>query len=171
MPEAEDEYGVRPGERAIELPARFDAGLYFIGVIRTPWKSRDECPKNPRESRESKAICTIEVAEPYAGALAGIEAFSHLVVVYFMDRARRDLVVQVPRHLGAPRGAFALRSPVRPNPLALSVVRLVKIEENKLSVVGLDCLDGTPLIDLKPYFATVDAPAENPPAPGPIHDD
>jgi tRNA-Thr(GGU) m(6)t(6)A37 methyltransferase TsaA len=84
---------------------------------------------------------------------------THLVVLYFMDRARRDLLVQVPRH-GERRGTFALRSPVRPNPVAMSVVRLVRIEGPSLSVVGLDCLDGTPLIDIKPYFASVDSVPE-----------
>ena len=77
-------------------------------------------------------------------------------MLYFMDRARRDLLVQAPRH-GERRGTFALRSPVRPNPIAMSVVRLVGIDGTKLSVVGLDCLDGTPLIDIKPYFASVDS--------------
>jgi tRNA-Thr(GGU) m(6)t(6)A37 methyltransferase TsaA len=76
-----------------------------------------------------------------------------------MDQARRDLVVQVPRH-GARRGTFALRSPVRPNPIAMSVVRLVNVDGTRLSVIGLDCLDGTPLIDIKPYFASVDAVPE-----------
>ena len=74
-----------------------------------------------------------------------------------MDEARRDLVVQAPRHYGEPRGTFALRSPVRPNPIAASVAKLVKIEGLCLSVVGLDCRDGTPLLDLKPYFASTDA--------------
>jgi tRNA (Thr-GGU) A37 N-methylase len=73
-----------------------------------------------------------------------------------MDRARRDLVIQMPRHLTIARGTFALRSPVRPNPIALSVVRLIKVEGRTLSVVGLDCIDGTPLLDLKPYLPTVD---------------
>jgi tRNA-Thr(GGU) m(6)t(6)A37 methyltransferase TsaA len=152
----DEDSGPRPGEIAIDLPERFDAGLYFIGTIRTPWKTRAECPKNPRESRG--ATCTIELDDRYRGGLAGIEAFTHLVAVYFMDRAQRDLIVQVPRHVGVPRGTFALRSPVRPNPLALSVVRLVKIEGRRVTVRGLDCLDRTPLLDLKPYLPTVDAP-------------
>ena len=80
-----------------------------------------------------------------------------MLVLYWMDRARRDLVLQAPRHYREPRGTFALRSPVRPNPIAASVVRLTKVDGTNLSVVGLDCLDGTPLIDLKPYFASVDA--------------
>ena len=90
-------------------------------------------------------------------ALTGIESCTHILVLYWMDRARRDLVLQAPRHYAEPRGTFALRSPVRPNPIAASVVRLVRVEGTRLSVVGLDCLDGTPLLDLKPYFASTDA--------------
>jgi tRNA (Thr-GGU) A37 N-methylase len=65
--------------------------------------------------------------------------------------------VQAPRHYAEQRGTFALRSPVRPNPIAASVVKLVGLDGNKLSVIGLDCLDGTPLLDIKPYFASTDA--------------
>jgi tRNA-Thr(GGU) m(6)t(6)A37 methyltransferase TsaA len=152
-----DRSGIRPGEVRVALPASFDASLYFIGRIRTPWKERKDCPKNAREARESGVICTIEVDPRWAQALTGVETCSHLIVLYWMDRARRDLAIQVPAHYGTGRGTFALRSPVRPNPIALSVVRLLKVEGTKLSVVGLDCLDGTPLLDLKPYFASTDA--------------
>ena len=145
---------IRSGEVAVPLPEHFDAQLYFIGRIRTPWTRREDCPKN---ARESDATCTIEVDERWAGALTDVESCSHLLVLYWMDQARRDLALQVPRHLGEPRGSFALRSPVRPNPIALSVVRLIERKGSVLSVVGLDCLDGTPLLDLKPYFASTDA--------------
>lgn len=148
-----NENDVRPGEQPVELPANFDAGLYFIGRIRTPWKTRAECPKNGRLTREN---CTLEIDPRYAAALQGLEQFSRVVVLYFMDQARRDLVSQVPRHLGQARGTFALRSPVRPNPIALSVADLVKIEGPRLHVIGLDCLDNTPLLDLKPHYETVD---------------
>jgi len=151
---ADDPYAKRDGEVAVELPKSFDAGLYFIGRIHTPWRTRDECPKN---ARESDAVCTIEVEPDFAAALKGVETCSHMLVLYWMDRARRDLVVQAPRHYGEPRGTFALRSPVRPNPIAASVVKLIKVDGTRLSVVGLDCLDGTPLLDLKPYFASTDA--------------
>ncbi len=147
-------FGLWEGEVATDLPATFDASLYYIGRIRTPWKQRKDCPKN---ARESEAVCTIEVDERWAPALKDVESCSHLVVLYWMDRSRRDIVLQVPRHYGEQRGTFSLRSPARPNPIAMSVVRLLKIEGNRLSVVGLDCLDGTPLIDLKPYFASTDA--------------
>ena len=77
-----------------------------------------------------------------------------------MDRSRRDIVLQVPRHYGVQRGTFSLRSPARPNPIAMSVVKLArKSRATSSSVVGLDCLDGTPLLDLKPYFASTDCGA------------
>jgi tRNA-Thr(GGU) m(6)t(6)A37 methyltransferase TsaA len=149
-----DEFGIRPGEVAVTLPDAFDAGLYFIGRIHTPWTRRKDCPKN---ARESDAVCTIELDPRYGEALTGVESCSHLLVLYWMDKARRDLVLQRPNHYGTHRGTFSLRSPVRPNPIAASVVRLVAIDGTRLEVVGLDCLDGTPLLDLKPYFATTDA--------------
>jgi tRNA-Thr(GGU) m(6)t(6)A37 methyltransferase TsaA len=153
----EDRAGIRPGEVAVELPTDFDAGVYFIGRIRTPWTRREDCPKN---ARESDAVCTVKVDARWAAALRDIESCTHLLVLYWMHEARRDLVLQVPRHYGKQRGTFALRSPVRPNPIAASVVQLVAVEGPVLSVVGLDCLDGTPLLDLKPYFASTDAVAD-----------
>jgi tRNA-Thr(GGU) m(6)t(6)A37 methyltransferase TsaA len=150
-------FGIREGEIAVELPPGFDAALYFIGRIRTPWTRREDCPKN---ARESEAVCTLVLDERWAPALSGVESCTHLVVLYWMDRSRRDLVVQMPRHYGTSRGTFALRSPARPNPIALSVVRLVRVTGNEVAVVGLDCLDDTPLLDIKPYFASTDAVAD-----------
>jgi tRNA-Thr(GGU) m(6)t(6)A37 methyltransferase TsaA len=146
--------GLREGEVAVALPERFDASLYFIGRIRTPWQRRDDCPKN---ARESDAVCTIVLDQRWVEGLKGLETTSHVILLYWMDQARRDLVRQAPHHYTERRGTFALRSPVRPNPIALSVARLVGIDGNKLSVVGLDCLDDTPLVDIKPYFASTDA--------------
>ena len=151
------DFGVRDGELAVELPARPDAGLYFIGRIHTPWKERKHCPKN---ARESDAVCTVELDPRWRDGLKDVETCSHLVLLYWMDKAPRTLVLQVPGHYGAPHGTFALRSPARPNPIAMSVVRLLRLEGSKLSVIGLDCLDGTPLIDIKPYFASTDSVPE-----------
>jgi tRNA-Thr(GGU) m(6)t(6)A37 methyltransferase TsaA len=153
----EQEYGIREGEIAVELPALFDASLYFIGRIRTPWKDRDSCPKN---ARESDAVCSIEIDPRWAAALGGVESCTHVIILYWMEHSRRDLVVQVPRHYGVGRGTFALRSPARPNPIALSVARLLEVSGSRLSVIGLDCLDRTPLLDIKPYFASTDAVPE-----------
>ena len=144
----------RAGEVAIELPSVAQAEVYFIGRIRTPFASRADCPKN---GRQTTAEAVIELDPRYADGLLGIERCSHLIVLYWMDEARRDLVRQVPGHLGQPRGTFALRSPVRPNPIALSVVELLKVEDCRLTIRYIDCRDGTPLIDIKPYFATTDS--------------
>ena len=150
----DNSFGIRDGEVAVDLPEQFDASLYFIGRIRTPWTGRKECPKN---ARESDAVCTLELDPRWAAGLRNVETCSHLVVLYWMNRSRRDLVLQVPATYGQPCGTFSLRSPARPNPIAMSVVRLLGIEGTALKVVGLDCLDGTPLLDIKPYFASTDA--------------
>lgn len=157
MTDDQKAFGIRDGEVAADLPATFDAALYYIGRIHTPWKRREDCPKN---ARESTAVCTLELDPRWAEGLKGVESCTHLVVLYWMDRSRRDLVLQVPRHYGEQRGTFALRSPARPNPIAMSIARLIRLDGAKLEVVGLDCLDGTPLLDLKPYFASTDAVAE-----------
>jgi tRNA-Thr(GGU) m(6)t(6)A37 methyltransferase TsaA len=151
---SKDPFGVREGEVAVELPKAFDASLYYIGRIRTPWMRREDCPKN---AREAQALCTLELDPRWAKGLKGVESRTHIVVLYWMDRSRRDLILQVPRHYGEQRGTFALRSPARPNPIAMSVARLVNVEDARLSVIGLDCLDNTPLLDIKPYFASTDA--------------
>jgi tRNA-Thr(GGU) m(6)t(6)A37 methyltransferase TsaA len=150
----DDAYGLREGEIAVELPTEFDASLYYIGRIHTPWRRREDCPKN---ARGSDAACTVELDPRWVAGLTGLETVSHVVLLYWMDQARRDLVLQSPRHYAEHRGTFALRSPARPNPIAVSVARLVRIEGNTLTVVGLDCLDNTPLLDIKPYFASTDS--------------
>lgn len=147
-------FGIRQGEVAVNLPSQGDAQVYFLGRIRTPWKERNDCPRN---ARESDAVCTVELDPRYAEGLKDVETCSHLVLLYWMDKAPRNLLRQVPGHYGVQRGTFALRSPARPNPIAMSVVKLLRVEGNRLSVVGLDCLDGTPLLDIKPYFTSTDS--------------
>jgi tRNA-Thr(GGU) m(6)t(6)A37 methyltransferase TsaA len=138
---------IRENEVAVPFPERVDASLVFIGRIRTPWTSRLECP---RQGRLDGPICRIEIFEPWVAALDGIERFERLEVLYWLDRSRRDLVRQSPASDGSTRGTFALRSPVRPNPIGTSIVAFVDVEGAIVRVRGLDCLDGTPLIDLKP---------------------
>jgi len=143
--EAESE--LRQGEVAVALPRETDAGLYFIGTIRTPWRTRQECPK--RGSPDGP-ICSIVVDEPWRMALTDLADHPRIQVLYWMHRARRDLVLQTPFSSMQTTGTFALRSPVRPNPIASSIVRLIAIDGTTLQVRGLDCVDGTPLLDLKP---------------------
>jgi tRNA-Thr(GGU) m(6)t(6)A37 methyltransferase TsaA len=138
---------VRRNEVAVEPPPPVDAGLVFIGIIRTPWTSRLVCP---RQGRHDGPVCRIEVSEPWVAALDGIEDFERIEILYWLHESRRDLVRQSPADDGSTRGTFALRSPVRPNPIGTSIATLVAREGPLLSVRGLDCLDGTPLLDLKP---------------------
>jgi tRNA-Thr(GGU) m(6)t(6)A37 methyltransferase TsaA len=136
------------------LPEAFDAGLYFIGRIRTPFKSRSDCPKS---IAQSDATGRIELDARFAAGLADLQLYSHLWLLYWMHQARRDRIQQVPAHLGQPRGTFALRSPVRPNPIAIAAVELIGVAGTTLTVRKVDCIDGTPLIDIKPYFASIDS--------------
>ena len=138
---------LRQGEVAVALPLQSDAVLYFIGTIRTPWHSRQECPK--RGSLDGP-ICSIIVDERWRTALTGLTGHRRVQVLYWMHGARRDLVLQTPFSTMQTTGTFALRSPVRPNPIASSIVELVATDGATLRVRGLDCVDGTPLIDLKP---------------------
>jgi tRNA-Thr(GGU) m(6)t(6)A37 methyltransferase TsaA len=138
---------LRAAERAVAAPEPTDAGLIFIGRIHTPWASRADCP---RQGRLDGPLCRIDVFEPWAEALEGIDEFKRIEVLYWLHRSRRDLTHQSPRNDGTTRGTFALRSPVRPNPIGTSIVTLERIEGTTLFVRGLDCVDGTPLIDLKP---------------------
>ncbi len=160
-----DHGGIRPGEQTVtpdpaSLPG--DARVVFIGRVRTPWRALDDCPKNVRAAREAGGSAVLEIEPPYRPGLAGLEGVSHVVALYWMDRSRRDVIVQTPRHAPRPRGVFSLRSPARPNPIAMAVVplRALDIPAGRLEIGMLDCLDGTPLIDLKPYIASVDSIAD-----------
>lgn len=128
-------------------PPATDAGLVFIGRIHTPWTDRLDCP---RQGREDGPICQIEIFEPWVPALDGVSDHERLQVLYWLHLSRRDLLRQSPRNDGTARGTFSLRSPVRPNPVGSQTVRLVRVEGPNVFVRGLECLDGTPLIDLKP---------------------
>jgi tRNA (adenine37-N6)-methyltransferase len=141
---------IRPGEVVGVVPERSDASLVFIGRIRTPFLSREDCP---RQGSLDGPVCRIEIDEPWRQAMQGLEAYSRLEILYWMDKARRDLMVQAPRHRKGLAGTFALRSPMRPNPIATSIVAVAGIENGAVLVRGLDCLNGTPLLDIKPCSA------------------
>lgn len=152
---------IRPGEVAVADPPA-DASVAFIGRIRTPWTSRMMAP---RQGRQDGPVCRIVVDPPWTAALAGVAELELLEILYWLHMSRRDLVLQSPASDGRVRGAFALRSPVRPNPIGTSIVRLVGMEgDDTLLVRGLDCLDGTPLLDIKPDRAAFRPIA--PPQPG-----
>ena len=138
---------IRPAEVTVEPPPPTDAGLVFIGRIRTPWTSR---MVTPRQGRQDGPLCRIEVFAPWVPALNGLDGFERIEVIYWLHLSRRDLVLQSPANDGTARGTFSLRSPARPNPIGTSIARLIGIEGATVLVRGLDCLDDTPLLDIKP---------------------
>ncbi len=139
---------LRAGEVTVTVPYQSDAGLIFIGRIRTPWKQSRDCPR--QGDREQGPVCRIEVSEPWRAALKGLEGHSHAQILYWMHLARRDLVLQSPRSNGETVGTFAIRSPNRPNPVSSSLVEILEVGPDHVLARGLDCVDGTPLIDIKP---------------------
>ena len=129
----------------ITLPT--DATVVFIGRIYSPWTDRLTCP---RQDRQDGPTCRIQIFEPWVAALDGITEYEHLEVLYWLHESRRDLVRQSPRNDGIARGTFSLRTPARPNPIGTQIVKLVGVDGPNVFVRGLDCLNGTPLLDLKP---------------------
>ncbi|GKY86930.1 tRNA (N6-threonylcarbamoyladenosine(37)-N6)-methyltransferase TrmO [Sinisalibacter aestuarii] len=154
-----DRPAIREGEIALphDPAARTDAGLVFIGRIRSPW-ARGNCPKNISKARAEKPDTWIELKPEFAPALAGLTVGQPVILLYWMDNARRDLVVQAPAHVDAPRGTFALRSPNRPNPIAAATVRITALDGARIGIDAIDCFDGTPLVDIKPWLETIDIP-------------
>jgi tRNA-Thr(GGU) m(6)t(6)A37 methyltransferase TsaA len=155
--------------RADEQPMAVDPGtmagdghIVFIGRIASPWTKREECPKNMRAAVETGLHASLLVDEPYRDGLLGLEGYSHAHILTWLDRAPRNLIIQKPRHASEAKGVFALRSPIRPNPLGLHTVRLLAIDaaNGRIELEAIDALDGTPVIDIKPYFPSVDAIAD-----------
>ncbi len=128
--------------------------LHPIGHVRSPYRKRGDAP---RQGRLSDAISEIVIDPPYRPGLFRIGEKKHLFVLCWFDRADRTALRATPPHNPVEHGVFATRSPDRPNPVALSIVDLVDMNGGVLRVRGLDALDGTPVIDIKPYSPDIDA--------------
>jgi tRNA-Thr(GGU) m(6)t(6)A37 methyltransferase TsaA len=128
-----------------------------IGRVRTPFTEPGQIPKGPHA--EHTAVGVLEVDPQYEAGLTDIEGFSHLFVLWVFDRTTGyDLIAHPPSDIH-PHGVFATRSPQRPNPIGLTVVSLVRREGCRLHVRGVDMLDATPVLDIKPYLSSI--PAES----------
>ena len=126
-----------------------------IGVIRSPYTESSQIPKGPGVTHDAEGVLEIDPA--LEAGLADVEGFSHLYVLWVFDRSEGwDLVAHPPID-DRPHGLFATRSPRRPNPIGLTVVRLLRREGAKLFVHGVDMLDGSPILDLKPYLSSIPA--------------
>ncbi|MCX5807557.1 MAG: tRNA (N6-threonylcarbamoyladenosine(37)-N6)-methyltransferase TrmO [Proteobacteria bacterium] len=126
-----------------------------IGIIHTPYKTKEECPIQPLYAPDSPG--QVEVFGEYEQGLKDIEGFSHVYLIYFFDRSGRIEMVRPTFLDDEPHGIYASRHPCRPNSIGLSIVKLVRREGNVLIIEGADMLDKTPLLDIKPYAPRFDA--------------
>ena len=124
-----------------------------IGYVRSLYTGTKEIPKGLGARHEAEG--TIELLPELESGLADIEGFSHLYVIWVFHQARGAELVARPPADDRPHGVFATRSPMRPNPIGLTLVRLLKRDGCRLSVHGVDMLDGTPVLDIKPYLSSV----------------
>jgi tRNA-Thr(GGU) m(6)t(6)A37 methyltransferase TsaA len=126
-----------------------------IGTIHTPFDKLEDMPIQPKGAAE--VIGTVELEEQYVEGLADLDGFSHIYLLYEFHMAKRTALTVTPFMDTTPRGVFATRSPLRPNHIGISIVRLIGVEKNIITVQGIDILNGSPLLDIKPYIAAFDA--------------
>jgi tRNA (adenine37-N6)-methyltransferase len=124
-----------------------------IGFVRSPYRDTGEIPKGCGARHEADGI--LEILPEYEPGLTDIEGFSHLFVLWVFDRAEGFELLSTPPTDTVPHGIFATRAPGRPNPIGLTVVKLLRREGSRLHVRGVDMLDGTPILDLKPYLSGI----------------
>lgn len=128
-----------------------------IGSVRSPYKETREIPKGLGAKHEAEGV--LEILPEFEAGLRDIEGFSHLFVLWVFDRSEGFDLQGTPPSDNRPHGVFATRSPRRPNPIGLTVVELLRREGTRLQVRGVDMLDGTPILDIKPYLSSVDPAA------------
>lgn len=128
-----------------------------IGVLHTPWTTIDACPRNGRQP-DPPPLCTVKVFAEFLDGLKDIEGFSHLILLYWLDQAKTPRLLFKPPFDNVEHGLFTTRAPHRPNPIGLSVVAFDGMDgADVLKVRYLDCVDGTALLDIKPYLPSTDA--------------
>lgn len=152
----------RDGEEGLDFdPASLagDGHVVFIGRVDSPWMDRETCPRNLTRAREAGKPARVLIDAPYRPGLGGLEGATHVVLLTWLHHSPRNLIVQHPRHADEAKGVFALRSPARPNPIGLHVVRLTELDvaAGILEIDAIDVLDGTPVLDIKPYIPAIDA--------------
>lgn len=125
-----------------------------IGVIHSPFTEKKGMPIQPTGAANVRG--TVEVLPEFAPGLADLAGFSHIILLYHFHRAGAARLTVTPFMDTQPRGLFSTRAPTRPNPIGLSIVRLLAVEQNKLYIENVDILDGTPVLDIKPYVPDFD---------------
>lgn len=129
--------------------------LRSIGIIRTPFKTRNGIPIQPAASNGTKG--SIIMKNKYIPALKDLDGFSHIILIYLFHKSRGYEMQVIPFLDRVKRGLFATRAPRRPNQIGLSVVKLIRMKDNILEIENVDMLDGTPLLDIKPYVPKFNA--------------
>jgi tRNA-Thr(GGU) m(6)t(6)A37 methyltransferase TsaA len=125
-----------------------------IGTIHSPFEGIEKVPIQPAAASGIRG--TVEVFAEFAAGLQDVQGFSHIILLYHFHRVTQARLTVVPFLDDEPRGVFATRAPSRPNPIGLSIVRLLGIEGNLLHITNVDIVDGTPLLDIKPYVPAFD---------------
>ena len=125
-----------------------------IGIIYTPHKTEEQTPIQPVYSKGIKG--KIEIFDPYLDGLRDLEGFSHLFLIYHFHKSKETKLILKPFLDNIPGGVFSTRAPYRPNPIGLSIVKLIKIEKNLIHIEDVDILNETPLLDIKPYISRFD---------------
>ncbi len=165
--------GRHPDEREGEVLLPFDPGeaiggprIMYIGRIESPWPTRKSCPRNisiaRREMREAGRTAKLHIDAAFRPGLMSLGLYTHIIVMYWMHDAARHIIIQRPHSMRGPRGVFSLRSPVRPNPIALATVKVLSMDEDAgiIEIDAIDCMDGTPLVDIRPWMESIDAPED-----------
>jgi len=124
-----------------------------IGVVRSPYGETAQIPKGRGAEHHAEGV--LDILPAYEEGLTDVEGFSHLYVLWVFDRSEGASLIAIPPSDNKPHGVFATRSPQRPNPIALTVVTLLRREGSRLFVRGVDMVDGTPILDIKPYLSSV----------------
>jgi tRNA-Thr(GGU) m(6)t(6)A37 methyltransferase TsaA len=127
-----------------------------IGIIHSPFEGIENMPIQPTAA--DGILGTVEVFAEFAAGLKDLEGFSHIILLYHFHRVAQSKLTVVPFLDREPRGVFATRAPSRPNPIGLSIVRLLSVEGSVLRIENVDVIDGTPLLDIKPYVPEFDHP-------------
>ena len=127
-----------------------------IGVIHSPFKNIDEIPRQSIYADKTRAF--IEIKEDLQEGLYTLSEFPYIIILFYFHQAKVCTLQQRSRHDQNLRGVFATRSPRRPNPIGLTIVKLIEVNGNRLEIEGIDMLDGTPVLDIKPYSAGLNPP-------------
>lgn len=129
-----------------------------IGILHSPFKQIDDMPIQPAGAIGIRG--SLEIAPEYEKGLADLDGFSHIILIYYFHQVTGYQLSVTPFLDSVPRGIFSTRAPTRPNPIGISIVQLISVQDNILELENIDILDRTPVIDIKPYIPAFDQPEE-----------